>query len=63
MVAAAGHRQVGAPIFVLPGQAPDCVTLPLGWGRAAGGLGAGVGFNAYMAAQRRQSLGGRRRRR
>ncbi|HTV90516.1 MAG TPA: TAT-variant-translocated molybdopterin oxidoreductase [Stellaceae bacterium] len=36
-----------APVFVLPGQAPDCITLPLGWGRAAGGLGAGVGFDAY----------------
>ena len=36
-----------APVFVLPGQAPDCVTLPLGWGRAAGGVGTGAGFNAY----------------
>jgi MoCo/4Fe-4S cofactor protein with predicted Tat translocation signal len=35
------------PVYVLPGQAPDCMTLPLGWGRAAGGLGAGVGFDAY----------------
>ena len=32
---------------MLPGQAPDCITLPLGWGRAAGGLGVGVGFDAY----------------
>jgi MoCo/4Fe-4S cofactor protein with predicted Tat translocation signal len=47
VVVAAGHRQVGAPVFVLPGQAPDCVTLPLGFGRRAGGLGAGVGFDAY----------------
>ncbi|WP_407175028.1 TAT-variant-translocated molybdopterin oxidoreductase [Bradyrhizobium sp. STM 3562] len=37
-----------APIFVLPGQAPDCITLPLGWGRAAGGLGVGSGFSAYI---------------
>jgi MoCo/4Fe-4S cofactor protein with predicted Tat translocation signal len=36
-----------APVYVLPGQAPDCITLPLGWGRAAGGLGVGVGFDAY----------------
>jgi Fe-S-cluster-containing dehydrogenase component len=36
-----------APVYVLPGQAPDCITLPLGWGRAAGGLGAGVGFDVY----------------
>ena len=40
-------RKVRAPVFVLPGQAPDCVTLPLGFGRAAGGLGVGVGFDAY----------------
>ncbi|HUC71934.1 MAG TPA: TAT-variant-translocated molybdopterin oxidoreductase, partial [Stellaceae bacterium] len=40
-------RKVRAPAFVLPGQAPDCVTLPLGFGRAAGGLGVGVGFDAY----------------
>ncbi|HEY3911565.1 MAG TPA: TAT-variant-translocated molybdopterin oxidoreductase [Stellaceae bacterium] len=44
---AAGDRQLRAPIFVLPGQAPDCVTLPLGFGRRAGGLGVGVGFDAY----------------
>jgi MoCo/4Fe-4S cofactor protein with predicted Tat translocation signal len=36
-----------APVFVLPGQAADCITLPLGWGRAAGGLGVGAGFDAY----------------
>jgi molybdopterin-containing oxidoreductase family iron-sulfur binding subunit len=35
------------PVCVLPGQAPDCITLPLGWGRTVGGLGAGAGFNAY----------------
>ncbi len=40
-------RKVAAPVFVLPGQAPDCITLPLGFGRAAGGLGVGVGFDAY----------------
>jgi Fe-S-cluster-containing dehydrogenase component len=43
----ANGRMLTAPVFVLPGQAQDCITLPLGWGRAAGGLGAGVGFNAY----------------
>ena len=40
-------RKLKAPIFVLPGQGQDCVTLPLGWGRAVGGLGAGIGFDAY----------------
>ncbi len=43
------QTKLRAPVFVLPGQAADCVTLPLGWGRAAGGLGTGVGFNAYRA--------------
>src|SRR5581483_4883583 len=39
--------RIRAPVFVLPGQAPDCITLPLGWGRSAGGLGVDAGFNAY----------------
>jgi molybdopterin-containing oxidoreductase family iron-sulfur binding subunit len=42
-----GHS-VRAPFFVLPGQAPDCITLPLGFGRRAGGLGVDVGFDAYQ---------------
>jgi molybdopterin-containing oxidoreductase family iron-sulfur binding subunit len=42
-----GGRSLRAPVFVLPGQASDCITLPLGWGHTAGGLGAGIGFNAY----------------
>jgi MoCo/4Fe-4S cofactor protein with predicted Tat translocation signal len=45
-ISAAG-RKLKAPVFVLPGQAQDCITLPLGWGRAAGGLGVGIGFDAY----------------
>ncbi len=41
-------RAVDAPVFVLPGQADDTVTLPLGYGRRAGeGIAAGVGFDAY----------------
>ncbi|MBV8737529.1 MAG: TAT-variant-translocated molybdopterin oxidoreductase [Alphaproteobacteria bacterium] len=40
-------RQVRAPVFVLPGQAPECITLPLGFGHQAGALGAGIGFDAY----------------
>ncbi len=42
-----GPTKLTAPVYVLPGQAADCVTLPLGWGRAAGGLGVGIGFDAY----------------
>ncbi|HET6568166.1 MAG TPA: TAT-variant-translocated molybdopterin oxidoreductase [Rhodothermales bacterium] len=41
-------RSVEAPVLVLPGQAPDTVTVHLGYGRERGGrLAAGLGFNAY----------------
>ncbi len=41
-------RRVEAPILVDPGHAEGCVTVHLGYGRAAGGtLGAGPGFDAY----------------
>jgi MoCo/4Fe-4S cofactor protein with predicted Tat translocation signal len=39
---------IRAPFFVLPGQALDCITLPLGFGRRAGGLGVDIGFDAYQ---------------
>ncbi len=41
------QTKLRAPVYVLPGQAPDCITLSLGWGRTAGGLSVGVGFDAY----------------
>jgi len=41
-------RALAAPVCVLPAQAEDTLTLPLGYGRsAAGSVGDGVGFNAY----------------
>jgi molybdopterin-containing oxidoreductase family iron-sulfur binding subunit len=41
-------RSVRAPVWILSGQADDCVTVHLGYGRTrAGGVGNGVGFNAY----------------
>src|SRR5205823_10441089 len=41
-------RKVNAPIWVLPGQAQNSVTLHLGYGRSKGGqIAKGVGFNAY----------------
>ncbi len=41
-------RTQPASVLVLPGQAPGVVTLPLGGGRhVAGGLPAGIGFDAY----------------
>ncbi len=37
-----------AAIWILPGQADDCVTLTLGYGRTkTGAVGNGTGFNAY----------------
>ncbi len=41
-------RSVCAPIWILPGQANDCVTVHLGFGRTrAGNVGTGIGFDAY----------------
>jgi molybdopterin-containing oxidoreductase family iron-sulfur binding subunit len=41
------HR-VDAPLWVLPGQPDDCVTVHLGYGRwRAGRVGNNLGFNAY----------------
>jgi molybdopterin-containing oxidoreductase family iron-sulfur binding subunit len=41
-------RALEAPTWIQPGQAPDCVTLHLGYGRTrAGGVGTGVGVDAY----------------
>jgi len=40
--------KVRAPVWVMQGHAPDCVTLPFGFGRTvAGRIGKGVGFDAY----------------
>jgi molybdopterin-containing oxidoreductase family iron-sulfur binding subunit len=43
-----GERAITAPAWVLPGQAPGTLTLPLGHGRRlAGTIGNHVGFDAY----------------
>ncbi len=42
-----GYR-VQAPVWIQPGQAPDSITVHLGYGRTrAGHVGSGTGFNAY----------------
>ncbi len=42
-------RRLAAPVWILPGQAPDSVTVYLGYGRTeAGHVGNGTGFNAYQ---------------
>jgi MoCo/4Fe-4S cofactor protein with predicted Tat translocation signal len=41
-------RTVAAPVWVLPGQADDCVTVHLGYGRSrVGRVGRDTGFNGY----------------
>jgi molybdopterin-containing oxidoreductase family iron-sulfur binding subunit len=41
-------RRVKAPVWIVPGQAPDSITVHLGYGRArVGQVGTGAGFNAY----------------
>ncbi|SPE50296.1 Molybdopterin oxidoreductase, iron-sulfur binding subunit (fragment) [Verrucomicrobia bacterium] len=43
-----GGRSLRGPVWVMPGQAPNAVTLHLGYGRSrVGRVGAGVGFDAY----------------
>jgi Fe-S-cluster-containing dehydrogenase component len=44
-----GGRTLVAPVWRLPGQAEDCLTLPLGYGRRhAGRVGTGIGFDANV---------------
>ncbi|KQV43244.1 4Fe-4S dicluster domain-containing protein [Massilia sp. Root335] len=46
-------RAIEVPVLVVAGQAEGVVTLPLGYGRrAAGGVGEGVGFDAYRLRTR-----------
>ena len=43
-----GGRKVEGPVWLTPGHADGCATLPLGYGRTrAGRVGDGVGFDAY----------------
>lgn len=44
-----GERWLRAAAWILPGQAANTVTLPLGYGRSRSGqVAAGAGFNAYF---------------
>jgi molybdopterin-containing oxidoreductase family iron-sulfur binding subunit len=43
-----GGREMVVPVWVMEGHAEGVISLPLGYGRtAAGGVGDGVGFDAY----------------
>jgi MoCo/4Fe-4S cofactor protein with predicted Tat translocation signal len=40
-------RKIHAPVWILPGQPDNCITLPLGYGRKnSGRTGNGIGFDA-----------------
>jgi molybdopterin-containing oxidoreductase family iron-sulfur binding subunit len=41
-----GGRRVSGPVFIVPGHAADAVTVHLGYGRTAAGVGEGAGFDA-----------------
>jgi len=42
-------RSVDAPVWIMPGQAKDAISLSLGYGRTqVGQVGNGVGVNAYL---------------
>ena len=43
-----GSESLEVPAYIMPGQAPGCVTAPLGYGRTVcGNVGINVGFNFY----------------
>jgi molybdopterin-containing oxidoreductase family iron-sulfur binding subunit len=43
-----GERSVHGPVWIVPGHAPESVTVHLGYGRTrAGRVGTGIGFDAY----------------
>ena len=51
-----GEANVVAPVWILPGQAPDCITALLGSGRrAAGSVGDGIGVDYYPLSGRKGS--------
>lgn len=48
VVISTGSGSLEAPVQVVPGQARETITLPLGYGRTlAGAVGSHVGFDAY----------------
>ena len=44
----AGDERLEAPVWIMPGQSPDCVVALLGFGRKhVGAVGSGAGFDFY----------------
>ncbi len=49
-------KEIEIAVFVMPGQAIGCITLPLGYGRTqAGRIGNGIGVNVYPLRQLQHS--------
>jgi MoCo/4Fe-4S cofactor protein with predicted Tat translocation signal len=42
-----GNKQLTAPVWIVPGQAADCITATLGFGRALGRISHNAGTNTY----------------
>ncbi len=42
-----GDASSTAPVWIMPGQAADCVVALLGFGRRVGSVGSGAGFDFY----------------
>jgi MoCo/4Fe-4S cofactor protein with predicted Tat translocation signal len=50
-----GERRLEVPVWVLPGQAEDCITLRVGFGRRrAGPVGTAIGANVYLLRSKDQ---------
>ncbi|MGH6847979.1 MAG: TAT-variant-translocated molybdopterin oxidoreductase [Methylocella sp.] len=47
-----GATNLTAPVWIMPGQAADCVVALLGFGRRAGAVGRGAGFDYYPLTAR-----------
>jgi molybdopterin-containing oxidoreductase family iron-sulfur binding subunit len=51
-----GDARVTAPVWVMPGQAPDCAVALLGFGRkSVGSVGSGAGFDFYPLTGRSEA--------
>ncbi|MGC2223072.1 MAG: TAT-variant-translocated molybdopterin oxidoreductase [Methylocella sp.] len=47
-----GDTNLTAPVWIMPGQAADCVVALLGFGRRVGSVGRGAGFDFYPLTAR-----------
>jgi molybdopterin-containing oxidoreductase family iron-sulfur binding subunit len=50
-----GDTSLTAPVWIMPGQAADCVVALLGFGRRIGSVGRGAGFDFYPLTARSEA--------